>query len=91
MTSESNIDITHRKLLKNIPGVSRSCPTLTVYGETGEIPISLKSYSLTLNYWHRVTTLPGTLLVNKAILGNIELRTNWIITIEKLISAQCCR
>ena len=87
MTSESKIDITHRKLLKNILGVSRSCPTLAVYGETGKIPISLKSYRLTLNYWHRVTNLPDTLLVKKALLENIELRTNWIITIEKLTSA----
>ena len=85
MTSESKIDITHRKLLKNILGVSRSCPTLAVYGETGEIPISLKSYRLTLNYWHRVTNLPDTMLAKKALLENIELRTNWIITIEKLI------
>ena len=54
---------------------------------TGEIPISLKSYRLTLNYWHRVTNLPDTLLLKKALLENIELRTNWIITIEKLISA----
>ena len=87
MTSDSKIDITQRKLLKNILGVSRTCPTLAVYGETGEIPISLKSYRLTLNYWHRVTNLPDTFLAKKALLENIELRTNWIITIEKLIGA----
>ena len=86
MTSDSKIDITHRKLLKNILGVSRSCPNLAVYGEVGEIPISLKSYRLTLNYWHRVTNLPDTVLAKKALLENIELRTNWIITIEKLIN-----
>ena len=86
MTSDSKIDITHRKLIKNILGVSRSCPSLAVYGETGEIPLSLKSYRLTLNYWHRVTNLPDTTLAKKALLENIELRTNWIITIEKLIS-----
>ena len=86
-SSESKSDITHRKFLKNILGTSRSCPTLAVYGETGEIPISLKSYRLTLNYWHRVTNLPDTILAKKALLENIELRTNWIITIEKLIGA----
>ena len=87
MTSVSKIDITHRKFLKNILGVTRACPSLSVYGETCEIPISLKSYRLTLNYWHRVTNLPDTVLAKKALLENIELRTNWIITIEKLISA----
>ena len=34
-----------------------------------------------------MTNLPDTLLVKKALLKNIELRTNWIITIEKLVSA----
>ena len=85
-TSSSKIDITHRKLLKYILGVSRSCPSLAIYGETGEIPISMKSYRLTLNYWHRVTNLPNTSLAKKALLENIDLRTNWIKTIEKLIN-----
>ena len=87
MTSETRIDITHRKFLKNNLGVSRSCPTLAVYGETGELPISLKGYRFILNYWYRVTNLPDTVLAKKALLENIELRTNWIITIEKLIGA----
>ena len=39
-----------------------------------------------LNFWHRVTTLPDSTLVKKALLENIELRTNWIITIEKLVN-----
>ena len=85
-TSTSNIDITHRKLLKYILGVSRSCPSLAIYGETGEIPISIKGYRLALNFWHRVTSLLNTSLAKKALLENIELRTNWIRTIEKLIN-----
>ena len=85
-TSSSNIDITNRKCLKNILGVSRSCRSLAVYGETGEVPISIKSYRLTLNFWHRVTNLPNTSLAKKALLENIDLRTNWIRTIEKLIN-----
>ena len=85
-TSKSKIDITHRKLLKFILGVSRSSPNLAIYGETGETPISMKSYRLTLNFWHRVTNLPNTSLAKKALLENIDLRSNWIITIEKLIN-----
>ena len=85
-TLTSKIDITHRKLLKYILGVSKSCPNLAIYGEAGEIPISLKSYRLTLNFWHRVTNLPNTSLSKKALLENIELRTNWIKTIEQLIN-----
>ena len=82
----SKCDVTHRKLLKSILGVSRSCPNLAIYGETGEIPISMKRYRLTLNFWHRVTNLPDTSLAKKALLENIALRTNWIKTIEKLIN-----
>ena len=74
-----------RKLLKFILGVTKSCPNLAVYGETGEVPLSLKSYRLALNFWHRVTNLPDTTLAKKALLENIGLRTNWILTIEKLV------
>lgn len=85
-TLTSKTDITHRKLLKFILGVTRSCPSLAIYGETGEIPLSIKAYRLTLNFWHRVTNLPDTCLAKKALLENIELRSNWILTIEKLIN-----
>ena len=85
-TTTSKIDITHRKLLKFIIGVSKTSPSLAIYGDTGDIPISLKRYRLTLNFWHRVTNLPNSSLVKKALLENIDLRTNWIITIEKLIN-----
>ena len=67
-------------------GVSRSCPNLAIYGDTGELPLSLKSYRLTLNFWHRVTNMSNDTLVKIALLENISLRTNWIITIEKLIN-----
>ena len=85
-TSRSKIDLIHRKLLKFILGVSKSSPNLAIYGDTGEVPVSLKSYRLALNFWHRVSNLPDKYLVKKALLENIELRTNWIITVEKLIN-----
>ena len=85
-TATTKIDITHRKFLKFVLGVPRSCPNIALYGDPGEIPISLKSFRLTLNFWHRVTNLPNTTLVKKALLENIHLGTNWIKTIEKLIN-----
>ena len=42
----SKIDVIHRKLLKYTMGVSKSCPNMAIYGETGEIPLSLKGYRL---------------------------------------------
>lgn len=83
--SDTKADILHRKFLKYILGVSKSCPNLAVYGETGEIPLSLKGFRLLINYWHRVTNLPDTTLAKKALLENITLRTNWIKTVEKLL------
>ena len=85
-TLTSKVDLVHRNLLKFALGVSKSCPILAVHGETGETPPSFKGYRLTLNFWHRVTNLPDTALVKKAMLENINLRTNWIMTIEKLIN-----
>ena len=64
----------------------RNISTATINGDTGEVPVSLKSYRLALNFWHRVSNLPDKYLVKKALLENIELRTNWIITVEKLIN-----
>ena len=81
-TDESKVDVIHRKLLKYILGVSKSCPNMAIYGETGEIPLSLKGHRLMLNYWHRLTNLPDKCLARKALVENVNLRTNWIQTIE---------
>ena len=75
-------------MLKSIMGVSKSCPNIVLYGDTAEIPISLKSTRLTLNYWHRVTNnLPENALAKLALSENISMRSNWIITIEKLLNS----
>ena len=58
-----------------------------MYGETGEIPLSLKAFRLLINFWHRVNNLSDETLVKKALLENIALRTNWIKTIEKLLGS----
>ena len=68
-TNESKTDTIHRKLLKFTLGVSRSCPNLAIYGETGETPLSLKGYRLMLCYWKRVTSLPDESLVKKSTQG----------------------
>ena len=83
--SDSKADILHRKFLKYILGVSKSCPNLAIYGETGELPLSLKGFRLLINYWLRLTNLPDNSLAKKALLENITLRTNWIKTVEKLL------
>ena len=85
-TYNEKTDILHRHFLKYILGTSRSCPNMAVYGETGEIPLSLKSYRLMLNYWYRLTKLSDDTLVKTALTENTLLRTNWIKTIEKLIN-----
>ena len=56
--TDRKIDILHRKMLKYILGTSKSCQNIMIYGETSEIPLSIKGYRLMVNYWHRVTNLP---------------------------------
>ena len=83
--SVTRADILHRKFLKYILGLSKSCPNLSVYGETNETPLSLKGFRLMINFWHRVSNLPEDTLAKKALLENISLRTNWIKPVEKLL------
>ena len=83
--SDTKADILHRNFLKYIIGLSKSCPNISVYGETNETPLSLKGFRLMINFWHRVTNLPEDTLVKKALLENIYLHTNWIKTVEKLL------
>ena len=77
--------VVHRKLLKFLLGVSKICHNVAIYGDTGEVPVSLKGFRLMLNYWRRLTTLPEGSLAKKALIENANIRTNWIITIEKLL------
>ena len=80
------VDRIHKKFLKYILGINMSSPTLAVMGDTGEVPLSIKGYRLMINFWHRIRGLSETTLVKKALLENIEIRSNCIRTIEKLLN-----
>ena len=80
-------DILHRKILKYTLGLSKSCPSMAVHGDTGEVPLSIKGYRLMLDYWNRLNTLPDSNLAKKALKENVTIRTNWIMTIEKLLKS----
>ena len=84
-TEKASADVVHRKLLKFVLGVSKTCHNIAIYGETGETPLSLKGYRLMLNYWKRLSALPEKSLAKKALIENANLRTNWIVTMEKLV------
>ena len=60
---------------------------MTMHGDTGEVPISIKGYRLMIDYWNRLNTLPESNLAKKALKENINIRTNWIMTIEKLVKS----
>ena len=85
-TNTSKVDIVHRKFIRYILGLSKSASNIPLYGETGETPLLLKGIRCLLNYWHRLTKLPDTTLAKKALLEHATLRSNWLITIEKLIN-----
>ena len=59
---------------------------MAIYGDCGETPISIKGYRLMLDYWKRLNTLPESTLAKKALWENINIKTNWIRTIEKLLA-----
>ena len=82
---KSKLDILHRKLLKYVLGLNKTCPNTALYGDTGETPISIKGYKLMVDYWNRLCTLPESSLAKKALKENVNIRTNWIMTIEKLL------
>ena len=84
-TDKYKTDTVHRKLLKFVLGVSKTSHNMAVYGDTNEIPLSLKGYRLMLNYWKRLSALPDKSLAKKALIENANIRTNWIMTIEKLV------
>ena len=66
-------------------GLNKTCPNTALYGDTGEIPISIKGYKLMIDYWNRLNTLPESSLAKQALKENANIRTNWIMTIEKLL------
>ena len=84
--NKSKVNTIHKKFLKYILGIHRSSPTLAVMGDTGEVPLLIKAYRLMINFWHRIRGLPDDTLVKKALLENTIMRSNWIITIEKLLN-----
>ena len=83
--NNSKTDILHRKFLKYTLGLSKSCPNMAIHGDTGEVPLSIKGYRLMLDYWNRLNNLPETNLAKKALKVNVKIRTNWIMTVEKLV------
>ena len=86
-TLDNKTDTLHRNFLKYILGVSKSCPNLAIYGETGELPLSLKAFRMLINFWYRIYNQSEETLAKKALLENIALRTNWIKTVEKILGS----
>ena len=80
------IDILHRKFLNFLLGTTKSCSNFMLYGESCETPLSLKGFRLMANYWQRLSNLPENTLAKKALLENIDLQTNWIKTLEKVLN-----
>ena len=64
--NNSKADILHRKILKYILGLSKSCPNMAIHGDTRDVPPSIKGYRLMLHYWNRLNNLPETNLAKKS-------------------------
>ena len=65
-----------------LAGLSVSSPNITIHGDTGEIPLTIKGFTLLINFWHHLNMLPEQSLAKLALKENIEMRTNWLKTVE---------
>ena len=67
--NDTKANMIHRKFLKYVLGVTKSCPTLALMGETAEIPIIVKGLRLMLKFWHRLNHLNNESLAKKSTFG----------------------
>ena len=64
----------HLKIVKYILGVNRRTNNMAVYGDIGEIPLTIKAFTLMVDFWHHLNDLPETSLANLALKENMEIR-----------------
>ena len=81
----------HLKYLKNVLGVRRQTSTAGVYAETGQAPLQAKHEHATIRYWHHVTKLPTTHIVNICYQELRKLEEagaeNWCSYVRRILSA----
>jgi len=73
-------NLIHRKFLKYLLGVWKSSPNLAVLGETEETPLLFKGI-VDYVYYQTIYTL-----AKKALIESVEMRTEFVRTIEKLLN-----
>ena len=84
-TDNPKVNIIHRKFMKYLLGVNKSSHTMSILGETGETPLLMKGFRRLINFWYRVRRLPNIALAKKALLENVQMRSNWIRLVEKAL------
>ena len=80
------LDVLHRKVLRYTLGVNNSAPNIAIYGDSGETPLSIKGFTLLVNFWHHLNSLPDHSLAKLALIENISLKTKWLKTVEKIMN-----
>ena len=81
-TENPKVNIIHKTFLKYILGVNKNSPTMAILGETGETPLLMNGFRRLINFWYRVRGLPDNTLAKKALLENVQMRSNWIRLVE---------
>ena len=89
-TAHNTIDIFHRTFLKHILCVKSSTCNSFVYGETGELPISIDLSVFAIRYYHRLYNMPKGSLVKlafdeMAVLSGLGFST-WVTKLQDVIS-----
>ena len=86
LIDKAPLDVLHRKILRYTLGVNKSTPNIAIYGDTGETPLTIKAFTLLVNFWYHLNMLPEHSLAHLALKEHIKMRTNWLKTVEKTIN-----
>ena len=88
-TNYDSVDTFHVKFLKRVLKLRPQTPTLAVFGELGEYPLSVKLELRTLKYFLRLMSLPQDHIAKKMLLSLKSLDsiglTTWFTHVRKLI------
>ena len=75
--------------LKNILGVRRQTPTLSVYAETGRFPLRIRQLLNTTSYWAKIKKLPSHDILHKCLKIQESLcnagQNNWYSKLRKVM------
>lgn len=77
----------HTKFLKFVLNVNKFASNVLVRGELGRFPLSLKVFSLSIKYWHKIA-IGGSpnILLNHAFHSEMSICSQWLESVKYILS-----